>query len=298
MPMDHLLSHQEDSVQDLLAGKVALVTGAARGQGRAHSLRSAQAGADVIALDIPGPLDSLNYALATKSDLDETVRLIRAQGRRALGMAADVRSQEQLDEAVTAGIRELGKIDILVANAGIWAMSPFWKLSEHDWSEMIDVNLSGAWRSAKAVAPHMIERQTGSIVITASVLGLEAGINSAHYVAAKHGIVGLMKTIARELAPYGIRCNAICPGAVRTPMIDNQASWDVFAGGPGGTEQDMIRGGYHYHAMKDATVLPAEQIADAALYLNSDLAAAVTGVALPVDAGHLLLTGYNHAPVP
>jgi NAD(P)-dependent dehydrogenase (short-subunit alcohol dehydrogenase family) len=235
--------------------------------------------------------------MATADDLAETVRQVEALDRRALAVTADVRDQGQLDEAVSRGIAEFGKIDILIANAGIWTQGPFWELSEQSWDEMIGVNLTGVWKSAKAVAPHMIERQSGSIVITSSVNGLEPGMNYAHYVAAKHGVIGLMKNIALELAPHGVRCNSINPGAIKTPMTDHQGAWDMFAGHEGGTEADLIEGGYHFHALKGRTFLSPQVIADTALYLNSDLAAAVTGVTIPVDAGHMLLTGVNPAPV-
>ena len=281
----------------LLDGKVAFITGGSRGQGRAHAVTCAREGADVIVIDIAGQLATVPYQLATADDLDETVKLVEAHGRRALAIKADVRSQRQLDDAVTAGIAEFGKIDILIANAGIWTMGSFWELTDEQWEEMIGVNLTGVWRSAKAVAPHMIERGSGSIVITSSVNGLEAGQQTAHYVAAKHGVIGLMKNIALELAPHGIRCNAISPGAINTPMTNHQAGWDLFAGHPGGTEHDMAEAGYHYTALRGATFLDPQVIADAALYLNSHLASAVTGVTLPVDAGHMILTGNNPAPV-
>jgi len=281
----------------LLDGKVALITGGARGQGRAHALTSAREGADVVLVDIADQMETVPYRMATSEDLAETVRQVEALDRRALAVTADVRDQGQLDEAVSRGIAEFGKIDILIANAGIWTQGPFWELSEQSWEEMIGVNLTGVWKSAKAVAPHMIERQSGSIVITSSVNGLEPGMNYAHYVAAKHGVIGLMKNIALELAPHGVRCNSINPGAIKTPMTDHQGAWDMFAGHEGGTEADLIEGGYHFHALKGRTFLPPQVIADTALYLNSDLAAAVTGVTIPVDAGHMLLTGVNPAPV-
>jgi SDR family mycofactocin-dependent oxidoreductase len=281
----------------LLDGKVALITGGARGQGRAHALTSAREGADVVLVDIADQLETVPYAMATADDLAETVRQVEALDRRALAVTADVRDQGQLDEAVSRGIAEFGKIDILIANAGIWTQGPFWELSEQSWDEMIGVNLTGVWKSAKAVAPHMIERQSGSIVITSSVNGLEPGMNYAHYVAAKHGVIGLMKNIALELAPHGVRCNSINPGAIKTPMTDHQGAWDMFAGHEGGTEADLVEGGYHFHALKGRTFLSPQVIADTALYLNSELAAAVTGVTIPVDAGHMLLTGVNPAPV-
>ena len=277
----------------MLDGKVALITGGARGQGRAHAVTCAREGADVIIADVVDQLPTVPYKLATKDDLDETVRLVRAYGRRVIAVQADVRSQEQLDAAVTAGIAELGKIDILIANAGIWTLGSFWELTDQQWDEMIGVNLTGAWKAAKAVAPHMIERRSGSIVIIASVNALEAGQYTAHYVAAKHGLIGLMRNIALELAPYGIRCNAISPGAVKTPMTNHQGAWDMFAGHPGGTEEDMTEAGHHYTLLAGTSWLDPQDVANAALYLNSDLASKVTGVTIPVDAGHLTLSGYN-----
>ncbi|WP_029429836.1 mycofactocin-coupled SDR family oxidoreductase [Blastococcus sp. URHD0036] len=281
----------------LLEGKTVLITGGARGQGRAHALASAREGADVVIVDIADQIGTVPYAMAREADLAETVRQVEALDRRALSLVADVRSQAQMDQAVASGIAEFGHIDALIANAGIWTQGQFWELTDEQWQDMLDVNLTGVWRSAKAVAPHMIERQAGSIVLISSVNGLEGGPTFAHYTAAKHGVVGLMRTIALELAPHGIRCNTIHPGAIRTPMTDHQGAWDMFAGHPGGTEADMIEGGYHYGALKGTTFLPPEVIANAALYLNSDLAAAVTGVTLPVDAGHLVLPGVNGAPV-
>ncbi|MGY1620752.1 mycofactocin-coupled SDR family oxidoreductase [Geodermatophilus sp. SYSU D00965] len=281
----------------MLDGKVALITGGARGQGRAHATTCAREGADVVLVDIADQLETVPYEMATKADLDETVRQVEALDRRALAVTADVRSQEQVDEAVRRGLAEFGQIDILIANAGIWTQGAFWELSDQAWDEMIGVNLTGVWKSAKAVAPHMIERQTGSIVITSSINGLEPGMNYAHYVAAKHAVVGLMKNIALELAPHGVRCNSIHPGAIKTPMTDHQGAWDMFAGHEGGTEADMIEGGYSFHALKGTTFMDPQVIADTALYLNSGLAAKVTGVTIPVDAGHMILPGINTAPV-
>ena len=281
----------------MLEGKVALITGGSRGQGRAHAVTCAREGADVIIVDIADQMDTVPYAMATQADLDETAAQVEAYDKRALALKADVRIQLELDQAVARGIAEFGKIDILIANAGIWTQAPFWELTEDQWDEMLGVNLTGVWKSAKAVTPHMIERQTGSIVITSSTNGLEAGLNYAHYVAAKHGVIGLMKNIALELAPYGIRCNSINPGAIKTPMTDHQGAWDMFAGHEGGTEQDMINGGYSFTALKGTSFMDPQVIADTALYLNSGLAAKVTGVTIPVDAGHLILTGINPSPV-
>lgn len=281
----------------MLDGKVVLITGGSRGMGRAHAVASAREGADVIIVDVTENLPTVPYPMAREEDMAQTVEAVQALGRRVVAVEADVRHQKQLDEAVARGIAELGRIDVLIANAGIWTVAPFWELTDDQWEEMLAVNLSGIWRSAKAVAPHMMERQSGSIVMISSVNGLEAGLNNAHYTAAKHGVVGLMKTVALELAPHGIRCNSIHPGAVRSGMTENQMAFDMFAGGPGGTVDDMLQAGRHYGALKGSTFMAPETVANAALFLNSDLASSVTGVALPVDAGHLLMAGVNASPV-
>jgi SDR family mycofactocin-dependent oxidoreductase len=278
----------------LLDGRVALITGGARGQGRAHAVVCAREGADVVVLDMCDQLEDVDYAMARPTDLDETVRQVEALDRRAFGVVADVRSQEQLDAVVTRALDELGGIDILIANAGIYTEAPFWELTERQWEEMLAINLTGVWKSAKAVVPSMIARGRGSIVAISSVNGLEPGWNYAHYVAAKHGLIGLVKNMALELAPHGVRCNAISPGAILTPMVDHQRMWNTMAQHEGGTPDDLLEGGRHYGVLKETTFLSPEVIANAALYLNSDLAAAVTGATLPVDAGHLLLPGFNH----
>lgn len=179
----------------LLDGQVALITDAARGQGRAHAVAGAREDAEVILFDVASPIDGLPYPAATADQLTETAKMVAETGRRALVVTGNVRSQADLDSAVARGIEEFGHIDILIANAGVWSSAPFWQMTEEMWSRLVDINLSGTWRSAKAVAPHMIERQSGSIVIISSVNGLEPGSGHAHYSASKHGAQGLMKTM-------------------------------------------------------------------------------------------------------
>jgi SDR family mycofactocin-dependent oxidoreductase len=280
----------------LLEGKVALITGGARGQGRAHALAYAREGADVVVADIADQMATVPYPMGTQEGLDETVRLVEKLDRRAVAVRADVRSQEQLDAAVQRTLSEFGRLDLVAANAGIWSMAPFWELTEDQWEDMIATNLTGVWKTAKAVAPHLIEQGSGSIVMTSSVNGLEPGMNYAHYVSAKHAVIGLMKNVALELAPHGVRCNAICPGAIDTGMTNWQGAYDMFAGHEGGTREDLLAGGGSFHALRNTGIMDPEVIANAALWLHSDLAAKVTGVALPVDGGHMLLTGVNLTP--
>ncbi len=281
----------------LLDGKVALVTGGADGQGRAHARVYAREGADVAVLDLDKPVASVPYPMGNPEKLDQTVKIVEGEGRRGLAIVADVRSQEALDSAVKQTLHEFGRLDIVVANAGIWTTAAFWEMTEDKWQDMIDVNLTGVWHTVKAATPQLIDQGSGSIVITSSVNGLEPGKHFAHYTAAKFGVIGLMKTIALELAPYGVRCNAVSPGAIDTPMTHWQGAYDMFHGGPGGTVEDQRESGYKYHALKGAGMLDPEVIANAALWLHSDLAAAVTGIVVPVEGGHLLMGGVNTDPV-
>lgn len=281
----------------LLEGQTVFITGGARGQGRAHAIESARHGANVAIFDCVDQLDSVVYPGSTADDLAQTAKAVEALGSQVISIVGDVRSQHDLDTAISSVLDRFGTIDSLIANAGIWAMGSFWELSEDNWQQMLDVCLTGVWRSTKAVAPQMIERQKGSIVIISSVDGLEAGGAYAHYTAAKHGVLGLMKSVALELGPHGVRCNAIVPGAVDTPMLDNQPGYDAISGRPGGTRDDLVEGGHRFTVLHKTHLLEPEQIANTAVYLNSPLAQKVTGAVIPVDAGHMLLSGYNHNPV-
>jgi SDR family mycofactocin-dependent oxidoreductase len=281
----------------LLEGRVALVTGAARGQGRAHAVTLAAEGAAVIAVDIDGQIDTVPYDTARAADLQETVRAVEALDRRIVARTADVRSSGALDHAVAAGLAEFGQIDVVVANAGIFSKAPLWEMTEETFADVLQVNLMGIWRTVKAVAPHMIGRRTGSIVLTSSVNGLAGNAGAAHYAASKHGVLGFMKSAAMELGPHGIRVNAVCPGLVDTPMTNWQGLYDQMAGHPGGDRSSFEQAAGHYGVLAGVGALPPEAIANAAAWLASDKAFGVTGQALVVDAGHLTMPGYNHAPI-
>ncbi len=281
----------------LLDGKVVMVTGAARGQGRAHAVLSAREGADIVAMDINEQMPYMGYDMGTADELAETVSQVEALDRRILAIKADARSQAQLDDVVARGIAEFGKIDCLIINHGIFNVGRFWELTEDQWQDMIDVNLTGVWKAAKAVAPHMIERESGSIVITSSLNGIMASPIYAHYVSAKHGAVGLMKCIAAELGRYGIRCNALLPGPTLTPQVENQGTWNMMAGHDHGTREESHLAAHHSTVLKGTGWMDPMQQARTALYLNSELAEKVTGIGIPVDGGNTVLNGYNHSPV-
>jgi SDR family mycofactocin-dependent oxidoreductase len=277
----------------LVDGKVALVTGAGRGQGRSHALRLAAEGADVIAVDICADrVDTITYGLASEDDLDTTVREVQAKGRRAVKAVADVRSLSELQQAVEAGLAELGKIDIVCANAGIgsWALS--WEMTEQQWKDMIDINLTGVFNTARAAVPSMVQRgEGGSVVLTSSTAGLRAYPHTAHYTAAKHGVIGLMKVLAQELGEHRIRVNAVCPTTVRTPLVINDSTFELFAPDVENPTEDHVR-----EAFEGLNILPGvawiepDDVSDAVLFLCSDAARYITGVALPIDAGNTVKT--------
>jgi len=280
----------------LLDGKVVFITGGGRGQGRAHAIVSAREGADIVFVDTTKPFATVPYAHTTAEDIAETVSQVEAFDRRVLAIEADVRDQDALDDAVAQGLAQFGQIDALIANAGIWTLGPVQEMSRETWQEMLDINITGVWQSVKAVVPHMIERQKGSIVMTSSVNGLEGGPFFSHYTAAKFAVVGFMKAIAVELGPQGIRANTVNPGTILTGMTNNQQGYDMMAGHAGGTREDLLAAGRSYGILKGSGFMDPEVIANAALFLNSDLASNVTGIALPVDSGHLAMAGINLDP--
>ncbi|MFF3572618.1 mycofactocin-coupled SDR family oxidoreductase [Nocardia jiangxiensis] len=270
-----------------LEGKVALVTGAARGQGRSHAIRLAQEGADIIALDICGEIASTAYHGSTVEDLDETARAVEKTGRRVRTEVADVRDLSALERAVAAGIDEFGRLDTVVANAGIFSSAPLHELTEDQWQEMVDINLTGVWKTMRVTVPRLIEQgQGGSIVLISSTGGLQGFPNFAHYVAAKHGVTGLARTAANELAPHKIRCNSVHPSSVLTDMIDHEAMYRLFRPDlDKPTHEDFRDACQAGMNLLPIPWLEPVDISNAVVWLASDASRYVTGVALPVDAG-------------
>ncbi|OBJ01241.1 mycofactocin-coupled SDR family oxidoreductase [Mycobacterium sp. 1465703.0] len=271
-------------------GKVAFISGAARGQGRSHAVRLAEEGADIIAIDVCGPIENLAYPHSTPEDLAETADLVKNLGRRIVTAQVDVRDYEALKAAVDSGVEQLGRLDIIVANAGIGTFgNKLHKIRENIWQDMIDVNLSGVWHTVKAGVPHIIAGgRGGSIVLTGSVGSHKAMAYTGHYIAAKHGVLGLMRAFAVELGEHHIRVNSVHPSQVNTPMTINEVTFKLFRPdleNPG--PEDFAPFSQMTHTMPVPWV-EAVDISNAVLFLASDESRYVTGVSLPVDAGALL----------
>jgi SDR family mycofactocin-dependent oxidoreductase len=263
-----------------LEGKVAFITGAARGQGRSHAVRLAQEGADIIAVDVCAQIDTVAYPMATPEDLAQTVKEIEALDRRIVATQADVRDAEALKAALEAGIAQLGPVDIVLANAGIAPMTK--DAQDQEWQDVIDVNLTGVYNTVRLAVPAMIERgRGGAIVLTSSTAGI-TGIGGPTpgglgYTAAKHGVVGLMRSYANILAPHSIRVNTVHPTGVNTPMVVNDTMQEFL-------QSDPSMGQAMANALPVELVEPVD-ISNAIVWLVSDDARYVTGVTLPVDAG-------------
>jgi SDR family mycofactocin-dependent oxidoreductase len=267
-------------------GKVAFITGAARGQGRSHAVRLAQEGADIIAVDIDQQVESSFCPTATAADLDETVKLVEELDRRIIARTADVRDLSALQAVVAEGVAELGRLDIVCANAGIGSAGVLWELDEDTVQEMIDINLTGVWKTIRATVPTLVEQGTGgSVILTSSVAGVQAYGNLGHYVAAKHGVTGLMRSLALEGAPHAIRCNSVHPTTVDTPMINNPKGYELFTGGvQGATLADMEAALLYMNALRVPWVESID-ISNMVLFLASDESRYVTGTTQLVDAG-------------
>lgn len=265
------------------SGRAVIVTGAARGQGREIALQFAALGADVAICDVGQPaMATVDYPLASTAELDAVAEAIRALGGRALAQVCDIRDQAQIEAFVQAAKNAFGRVDVLVNNAGILSGNkPVHEMSDDQFLTMIDVNLVGVWRVTRAVVPHLIAAGGGRIVNVASAAGLVGAPGFGHYCAAKHGVVGLTKTMAAELAPYKITVNAICPGLVDTKMVEHSA--EQLASQLGITEDAAYDAFLTVHHIKER-ITPAQSAA-AVLYLASEAARVVTGACLPVDAG-------------
>ena len=278
------------SVGGPLDGRVAFITGAARGQGRAHAIRLAGDGADIIAIDICRPVsDTITYPLATSAELAETAAAVEATGRKVLAREVDIRDLAALQQVVADGVEQFGRLDIVVANAGVLSWGRLFEMSEEQWDTVIEVNLSGTWRTIRAAVPAMIEAGNGgSIIVVSSSAGLKATPGNGHYSASKHGLVALTNALAIEVGEFGIRVNSIHPYSIETPMVEKQAMLDMFAKHPA-----------FLHSFKPMPLKPAnrqgdkglqefmepEEVADVVAWLAGDGSATISGSQIAVDRG-------------
>ena len=273
-----------------LEGRVAFVTGAARGQGRAYAVRLAQEGADVIISDICAPVSqTIPYPGATPDDLAETVRLVEAEGRKVLTRQVDIRDDAEVRTLVADGIEQFGRLDVLVANAGVLSWGRLWELTDEQWNSVIDVNLTGTWRTLRAVIPAMIEAGNGgSIIIVSSSGGLKATPGNGHYAASKHGLTAMTNTLALELGEYSIRVNSIHPYSIATPMIENDAMMAILSAHPSYLNsfaampyQPPMKGS----RAKRNDFMTAEEAAEVVVWLAGDNSSVLSGSQIVVDRG-------------
>jgi SDR family mycofactocin-dependent oxidoreductase len=273
-----------------LEGRVAFITGAARGQGRAHAIRLAGEGADIIAIDICGPIsETITYPLATPEELAETVRAVEATGRKVLAREVDIRDLAALQQVVADGVEQFGRLDIVVANAGVLSWGRIWEMSEEQWDTVIDVNLNGTWRTVRAVVPAMIEAGNGgSIIIVSSSAGLKATPGNAHYAASKHGLVALTNSLALEAGEFGIRVNSIHPYSIETPMVEKEAMMAIFAKHPSYIHSFApmpLRPVDHEGKKGLQEFMTPEEVSDVVAWLAGDGSATISGSQIAVDRG-------------
>lgn len=266
-------------------GKVVLITGGARGQGRSHALAFAREGADVAFCDIASQVETVPYRMSRPEDLNDTVKLVEDLDRRCYGVQADVRDQGQLQAFVEQARTELGRVDFLLANAGIFSFSTVAQMPEQTWQDMIDTNLTGVYHAIRAVLPVMIEQGHGRIVATSSMAGKMGFANIAHYCAAKWGVIGLVKSLAMEVGGSGITVNAICPTGVDTDMIQNKAAYQLFLPDSDNPTREEAAGAFQtLNAIPIPWVEPKD-ISNAMVFLCSDEARYITGETIAVAAG-------------
>jgi SDR family mycofactocin-dependent oxidoreductase len=273
-----------------LEGRVAFITGAARGQGRAHAIRLANEGADIIAIDICGPIsETITYPLATSEDLAEMVQAIEASGRKVLAREVDIRDLAALQQVVADGVEQFGRLDIVVANAGVLSWGRMFEMSEEQWDTVIDVNLNGTWRTIRAAVPAMIEAGNGgSIIVVSSSAGLKATPGNGHYSASKHGLVAITNALAIEVGEFGIRVNSIHPYSIDTPMVEKEAMIAVFAKYP---QYLPSFSPMPYHPVNHQgkkglqEFMTAEEVSDVVAWLAGDGSKSISGSQIAVDRG-------------
>ena len=269
----------------MLDGKVAVITGGARGQGRSHALTLAREGASIVICDIAAQMETVPYAMSTEADMAETVRMVEDLDRRCVAVKADVRDLDQMKGVAEKAVAEFGKIDILLANAGIFSFGTIAEMSSAMWQEMIDVNLTGVFNAFQAVLPHMIKQGYGRIVATSSMAGRMGSPNIGHYAAAKWGVIGLVKSAALEVAAHGITVNAVCPTTVKTDMILNDAAYRLFRPDLENPTLEDAKGSFQAMNPIPTPWVEAEDISNAILFLVSDEARYVSGTTIHVGAG-------------
>ena len=268
-----------------LDGRVALITGGARGQGRSHALTLAREGADIVVCDIAEQIETVPYGMGTQEQLDETVRMVEDLDRRCLAVKADVREAGQMRSVAEDAVSEFGKIDILCANAGIFSFGTIAEMSDQMWQDMIDTNLTGVFNAMRAVVPHMLRQNYGRIVATSSMAGRMGFPNVGHYVAAKWGVLGLVKSLAQEVAVNGVTVNAVCPTSVDTEMIQNEAAYRLFLPDAENPTREDAAGAFQTLNAIPIPWVEVQDISNAILFLVSDDARYITGEAIHVAAG-------------
>lgn len=270
----------------LLAGQVAVITGAARGQGRSHALTLAREGASIIALDACAPIATVPYPLPTKADLEETAEQVEALGTRVIHGAVDVRDLAEMEQFIGDAVADLGRLDIVCANAGISTPSPTLEMTEETWQTTIDINLTGVWKTCKATVPHIVAgNRGGSVIITSSAATVMISGNIAHYTAAKHGLIGFMRVLAKELAPHRIRVNTLHPAGVRTPMIYNEPMYRLFRPDLENPGREDFETSARSHNALGVPALEPEDVSAAVVYLAAPSGRYVTGSTFMLDAG-------------
>jgi (+)-trans-carveol dehydrogenase len=274
------------TVPGLLAGQVAVVTGAARGQGRSHALALAREGASIIALDACAPIATVPYPLPAKEDLEDTAEQVRALGAQVIHGVVDVRDLAGMERFVSDAVATLGRLDIVCANAGISTPSPTLTMTEEAWQTTIDINLTGAWKTCRATVPHVIAGgRGGAVIITSSSATAMISRNIAHYTASKHGLIGFMRVLAKELAPHRIRVNTLHPTGVRTPMILNEPMYRLFRPDLENPDQEDFESAARSHHALGVSAVDPEDVSAAVIYLASAAGRYVTGSTFMLDAG-------------